>query len=321
MCFPERQASSLALPSPTTARHCAPTKFSAVMPTVQPSREAWPTTWSNVWIDCGRRIRGIASISSPRSNNFIANTWERSFSNRSRSALSLVQSVIAFSRLQPSRHSPGNRGTAPQALTRLRPAASATLSRGAGEGLRGERLVITGREAGGVSGDAVEGRLQRAGEMAAHQVVERGFGIEPAFMAQPFEPARADRDMADLVLVNPLENGGAVGIAGAFEAADHLRGDVEAARFQRQWHDREPRQQILGGRRGRFPQPVMRRQIAISPAERGQAIGEQGKMLRLLRRDFSPVVEEFPRQIRLRKPRDDVPGEVDRVELNMRQRV
>ncbi len=43
-----------------------------MIPTVQPSRDAWPTIWSSVaWIDCGRRIRSIASISSQRSNNFI----------------------------------------------------------------------------------------------------------------------------------------------------------------------------------------------------------------------------------------------------------
>src|SRR5438874_2470927 len=97
MCFPDRHASSLALPSPTTARHCAPTRFSAVMPTVQPSREAWPTTWSSVWIDCGRRMRGIASISARLSKSFMPKTWERSFNSRSRSPESLVQSVIASS--------------------------------------------------------------------------------------------------------------------------------------------------------------------------------------------------------------------------------
>ena len=67
MCLPERHSSSLALPSPTTARHCAPTRSSAVMPIVQPSRDAWPTTWSSVCTDFGRRMRGIASMSSRRS--------------------------------------------------------------------------------------------------------------------------------------------------------------------------------------------------------------------------------------------------------------
>ena len=44
ICLPERHSAVLALPSPTTARHWAPTRSSAVIPTVQPSREAWPTT-------------------------------------------------------------------------------------------------------------------------------------------------------------------------------------------------------------------------------------------------------------------------------------
>src|SRR5579872_4130627 len=97
MCLPDRHSASLALPNPITARHCAPTRLSAVMPTVQPSRDAWPTTWSKVWIDCGRRMRGIASISPRFSNSFIAKTNERSFSRRSRSAVVLAQSsVMAF---------------------------------------------------------------------------------------------------------------------------------------------------------------------------------------------------------------------------------
>src|SRR5437868_787775 len=97
MCLPERHAASLALPSPTTARHCAPTRSSAVMPMVQPSRAAWPTTWSSVWIDFGRRMRGIASISSRCSNSFMPKTNERSFNSRSRSPLTLVQSSLISS--------------------------------------------------------------------------------------------------------------------------------------------------------------------------------------------------------------------------------
>src|ERR1700675_1034545 len=42
MCLPDCHAASLASPSPTTARHCAPTRSSAVMPTVKPTRAAWP---------------------------------------------------------------------------------------------------------------------------------------------------------------------------------------------------------------------------------------------------------------------------------------
>src|SRR5215469_2246190 len=99
MCLPDCHSASLALPSPITARHCAPTRFSAVMPTVQPSRDAWPTTWSKVWIDCGRRMRGIASISSRFAKSFIAKTNERNFNRRSRSAVILAQSCVSMASL------------------------------------------------------------------------------------------------------------------------------------------------------------------------------------------------------------------------------
>ncbi|CUI57949.1 Uncharacterised protein [Achromobacter xylosoxidans] len=52
--LPLRQASSCG-PRPITARHCAPTRSSPVMPTVQPSRAAMPTIWSVVWVALGRR--------------------------------------------------------------------------------------------------------------------------------------------------------------------------------------------------------------------------------------------------------------------------
>src|SRR5216684_3775331 len=60
-------------------------------------------------------------------------------------------------------------------------------------------LVIGGGEGGLVACFAIEGRLQRALEIAPDAVVEGGFGIETALMAEPVEPAHADRDMTDLV--------------------------------------------------------------------------------------------------------------------------
>ena len=42
-----------------------------VMPTVQPSWRAWATIWSVVCLDLGRRIFGMASISSTVSKSFI----------------------------------------------------------------------------------------------------------------------------------------------------------------------------------------------------------------------------------------------------------
>src|SRR4051812_41125748 len=56
------------------------------MPTVQPSRDAMLTIWSVVWIALGRRIFGIASISSTVANSFMPITVVFSRSRLLRSA-------------------------------------------------------------------------------------------------------------------------------------------------------------------------------------------------------------------------------------------
>src|SRR5260370_40354274 len=73
--------------------------------------------------------------------------------------------------------------------------------------IAGQRLVIGGGEAGGIARDAVERRLQRAGEMASHAVVEGGLGVDAAGLAEPVEPAHTRRDMTDLVAIDTGENG------------------------------------------------------------------------------------------------------------------
>src|SRR6266498_2357989 len=194
------------------------------------------------------------------------NTKERNFNRRSRSALTLAQSsVIAsslvhgygsiVSEILEARHAnpspaPRERVAEGKAQGRVRapeteiPSPShasgvgPSLSRGAGEGF-GERLVVTGGKTGGGARFDIERRLQRPAEMAPHTIVKRGCGIEAALTAQPFEPAHADRDMADLVLVDAPQHRRARRVIGAFEAQDHLRRHIEPARLQHQRHDRE----------------------------------------------------------------------------------
>ena len=62
------------------------------MPTVQPSREAMLTIWSVVWTAVGRRIFGIAVISSTRANIFMPITVVFSRSRLFRSATMLAKS-------------------------------------------------------------------------------------------------------------------------------------------------------------------------------------------------------------------------------------
>src|SRR5260370_20285813 len=78
-----------------------------VMPTVQPSWRAWATMWSVVCLAFGRRIFGIASISSTVSKSFMPigierrrRYWLRPFTIASQSYLSVV--VMASSASFPS---------------------------------------------------------------------------------------------------------------------------------------------------------------------------------------------------------------------------
>ena len=77
-----------------------------------------------------------------------------------------------------------------------------------------------------------------AGEAVADQGLpgrRRGQGAAPA---DRLEPALAGGDVADLVLVDTPQHGGALSVAGALEAFDNARRDVEPARFEHQWHHR-----------------------------------------------------------------------------------
>ena len=169
--------------------------------------------------------------------------------------------------------------------------------KGGGISARGERRVVGGRQAGTLARVTVEGRLQRAVEMAPDRVLERCGGVEAAPLAQALEPARADRDMADLVRVEPVAGSprsprrrrvpaGAI-IAGVTSSprASSTSGTT-ASRASR-----SPR-----GRARRLPQPVMRRQVAVCAAERVQPRVEQREMLGLVGGDADPVVEERARQ-------------------------
>src|SRR5438477_399860 len=78
-----------------------------------------------------------------------------------------------------------------------------------------------------------------ASKIARHAVAKRRLRIETALAAQRLEPAQTDRNMADLVVVDARQDGGALGITGAVEAPRHLRRHIEPARLQHQRHDRE----------------------------------------------------------------------------------
>src|SRR6266436_888242 len=65
----------------------------------------------------------------------------------------------------------------------------------------------------------------------------------------------------------------------------------------------------------------MRRQIAVGDPKIGQPAGQQLEMVSLLGGDVDPVVEKCMRQFLTRKPRDEIPAEVDSIELDMSEGV
>ena len=65
----------------------------------------------------------------------------------------------------------------------------------------------------------------------------------------------------------------------------------------------------------------MGRERAIAASEGLEPVGNQREMERFLFRDNCPVVEERPGKTGRGKARNQIAGEVDRVELDMRQRV
>jgi hypothetical protein len=112
---------------------------------------------------------------------------------------------------------------------------------------RRQRPIEIRIESGVAARRVVEGRLQRALEMAAHAVLPGLFRVEAGGLREMMEPAHAGGDMADLVAIDAIENNGAGFIAGVAELGDGRGCHVEAARLQHQGHNGEASEQVVGG--------------------------------------------------------------------------
>ncbi len=165
----------------------------------------------------------------------------------------------------------------------------------------------------------VEGRLQLALEIARHNLSERLIRNEAASATKFVEPAHPGRDVIDLVAIDTAQHRSAFGIADALERGRHFGGHIQPARFEHQRHDGKAGKQIIGSRGSQFPQPVMGRQVAITGSEIGEPPHQQLEMDGLLRSHADPVVEEGAGQRFTPEPRDDIPGEIDRVEFDVRE--
>jgi hypothetical protein len=82
--------------------------------------------------------------------------------------------------------------------------------------------------------------------------------------------------------------GGGV-IAQRAQLHDHARGHVQPARFQHARHQRHPRQAIVRGLFGHFPQAVVGVEVAVVVAEFAQPRAQQHEVARLVVRHLHPV--------------------------------
>ncbi len=122
-----------------------------------------------------------------------------------------------------------------------------------------ERPIEPGRRTCGM----VEGRLQGAAAMALAPAPGRWRAARAAARAGPAEPAHADGDVADLVIIEDLPaRRRSRRSPAALEPRDHAGRHVEAARLEHQRHDREPRQ------KSRPPSPAPPPRGRHAPADR-----------------------------------------------------
>jgi hypothetical protein len=106
------------------------------------------------------------------------------------------------------------------------------------------------------------------------------------------EPTHSDSHVADLVAIDALQDHGASRIADALELSNHFRCHIEPPRFEHERHDGKPGKQVAGCSRGRLPQPVVSREIAVTSSEIGQPHSQKVEVDRLFRGHCDPIVEE-----------------------------
>jgi hypothetical protein len=117
-----------------------------------------------------------------------------------------------------------------------------------------------------------------------------------------------------------MGGGGAVlGVGrGLAEDLDHAGRHVEAARLQHHGHHGQPRHQVVGRVLGGAPHPGMGGQGAVGAIHHIKNVRHKIEMLGFLVGGAHPVVEEADGHRDMGEPRDDVPVQVDGVELDMR---
>ena len=127
--------------------------------------------------------------------------------------------------------------------------------------------------------------------------------------------------MSDFFAQDGLEQSRANVVAGAPQARDHSGRYIEAACLQHHRNHGKAGERVMRGRHGRFPQTVMRGEVAITPTELSQACFQHGEMARFIVSDAHPVIIKFRRPILCSEAADQIPSQIDGVQFDMRDGV
>mmetsp|Transcript_2909 Transcript_2909/g.5037 ORF Transcript_2909/g.5037 Transcript_2909/m.5037 type:complete len:262 (+) Transcript_2909:861-1646(+) len=127
--------------------------------------------------------------------------------------------------------------------------------------------------------------------------------------------------MRHLFRIDGFERGYSIVNFGFSKYFNHTGSHIEAARLQNHRNHGQPPHEIRGGVFGSPPHACMSGQGAIMAAHRLKAVAHQVEMLGFLVRRFDPIVKEAHGHRDMGKPGDDVPMQVDRVQLDMGHRM
>mmetsp|Transcript_13589 Transcript_13589/g.25916 ORF Transcript_13589/g.25916 Transcript_13589/m.25916 type:complete len:335 (+) Transcript_13589:100-1104(+) len=185
-----------------------------------------------------------------------------------------------------------------------------------------QRQVPVLREASLITSCRVERRLQRPVEFRSHGVVEGLYRVYVLCLAQYLEPLDSCLHVGDLILVDLLQERRTLLVARTLQPLDALRSDVQPPCLVNHVNDAQPIQKALLALYGAFPQTVVNSESSIRGAELDEPRRPHLEVPCLVPRHLQPVPEELIGEVlRPMEPQDDVPGEVDRHRLDMREAV
>ena len=123
--------------------------------------------------------------------------------------------------------------------------------------------------------------------------------------------------MADFLGIDRFQSRNSVFRPGLAENLDHAGRHVEPARLQHHRHHRQPGQQVMRRILGGAPHEGMGGQRPVMASHRLKTVSQKVEMLGFLVARLHPVVVEAERHRDVGEAGDDIPVQIDRVQLDM----